>query len=108
MWRINTDPPPDSATSFAAEGSDKWWDQVDLVKLILAANQIKEIPDDVRLLTALTILDVSVTCVCIYGMIYTYHFFKCNSNKKLVNIGSLIIKVRIHRQCVCVWPHSLV
>lgn len=60
VWRINTDPPTDQAASFAAEGDEKWWDQVDLVKLILAANQIKEIPDDIRLLPALTVLDVSI------------------------------------------------
>lgn len=59
MWHINTDLPSDRSASFAQE--DTWWDQVDLVKLILAANQIKEIPDDIRLLNALTILDVSCT-----------------------------------------------
>ena len=32
---------------------------MDLVKLILAANQIKEIPDDIQFLIALTVLDVS-------------------------------------------------
>lgn len=58
VWRINIDPPPDHTASFAAKGDDKWWDQVDLVKLILAANQIKEISDDIRFLTALTVLDV--------------------------------------------------
>ena len=61
VWRINSDPPPDSVASFAAEGGSSWWEQVDLVKLILAANQIKEIPDDIQLLPALTVLDVSFT-----------------------------------------------
>ena len=51
--------PPDQDGSFTAQDDERWWDQVDLTKLILAANQIKEIPDDVRLLTALAILDVS-------------------------------------------------
>lgn len=60
VWRINTDPPADQAASFTAEGDEKWWDQVDLTKLILALNQIKEISDDIRLLTALTILDVRI------------------------------------------------
>ena len=61
VWRINTDPPSGSgAASFGAEGDARWWDQVDLVKLILAANQIKEISDDIQLLPALTIFDVSI------------------------------------------------
>ena len=59
VWHINTEVPPDQDGSFTAQDDERWWDQVDLTKLILAANQIKEIPDDVRLLTALTILDVS-------------------------------------------------
>lgn len=59
MWHINTEPPADSTVSFNAKSDDKWWDQVDLVKLILADNHIKEIPNDVGLLTALTLLDVS-------------------------------------------------
>lgn len=70
VWRINTDPPPQSSASFAEE---KWWDQVDLVKLILAANQIKEIPDDIRLLSALTVLDVS-TNILIFLLLYTHAY----------------------------------
>lgn len=61
-------------TSFSAEGDEKWWDQVDLTKLILAVNQIKQIPDDVRLLPALTVLDVSVSkymiMLCIISLRY--------------------------------------
>jgi Leucine-rich repeat (LRR) protein len=60
VWRINVEPPSDRDTSFTAQDDERWWDQVDLTKLILAANQIKEIPDDIHLLTALTILDVSI------------------------------------------------
>ena len=60
MWRINTDPPPDQNASFNTGGDDKWWDQVELFKLILAANQIKDISEDIRLLTALVVLDVSI------------------------------------------------
>lgn len=63
VWHINTEPPPSHSTSFTAQDEERWWDQVDLVKLILAVNQIKEIPDDIGLLTALTILDVSITTV---------------------------------------------
>ena len=59
VWQINTDPAATSEGSVSFGQEDKWWDQVDLVKLILAANQIKEIPEDIRLLCALTVLDVS-------------------------------------------------
>lgn len=60
VWHINTDPPADQDSSFTARDEGNWWDQVDLVKLILAANEIKEIPDDIRMLPALAVLDVSV------------------------------------------------
>ncbi len=58
MWHINAEPPSDRDTSFGAQDDDRWWDQVDLGKLILADNQIKEIAEDIRLLTGLAILDV--------------------------------------------------
>lgn len=58
VWRINSEPPAGHDASFSTQDEEKWWDQIDLNKLILAANQIKEIPDDVALLTALITLDV--------------------------------------------------
>jgi len=57
VWHINTDPPAECSMSFSQE--DKWWDQVELVKLILAANEIKELSEEIKLLQALTVLDVS-------------------------------------------------
>lgn len=40
----------------------KWWEQVNLTKLILASNKIKIIPKDVQqLATALTYLDVPLS-----------------------------------------------
>ena len=36
----------------------KWWDQVDLTKLILAANKITKVPSDIKVLSTLVTLDV--------------------------------------------------
>ena len=59
VWRINVDPPADGGVAFDTSGSDQWWDQTDLVKLILADNQLKELSEDISFLPALTVLDVS-------------------------------------------------
>ena len=50
---------PNVVSSFDAQGDDRWWEQVDLVKLILASNQLTELSPDIKLLPALTVLDVS-------------------------------------------------
>ena len=36
----------------------KWWDAVELTKLILASNKIKSVPKDIKCLSLLTTLDV--------------------------------------------------
>jgi Leucine-rich repeat (LRR) protein len=56
VWRINIDPPADTAVSFGG-GEERWWDQTDLTKLILAGNLLTSLSEDVRFLTALTVLD---------------------------------------------------
>ncbi|NXY38014.1 LRC40 protein, partial [Pomatorhinus ruficollis] len=42
--------------SFGA--ADRWWEQTDLTKLILASNKLQSLSEDVQLLPALTMLDV--------------------------------------------------
>ncbi|XP_029004149.1 leucine-rich repeat-containing protein 40 isoform X2 [Betta splendens] len=37
---------------------DRWWDQTDLVKLLLSSNQLTSLSDDIRLLAGLHILDL--------------------------------------------------
>ena len=59
MWRINVDPPTDSGVAFDTSASEQWWDQTDLVKLILADNQLKGLSEDISHLPALAVLDVS-------------------------------------------------
>ena len=39
---------------------DRWWDQTDLTKLILASNAITDLGDGIQNLAALTVLDVSL------------------------------------------------
>ena len=58
VWRINIDVPEEARNVSLDNTEDRWWDQVDLNKLILASNRIKEISDDLRNLPALTVLDV--------------------------------------------------
>ena len=61
VWKLNVDPPQQqqSSLSFGADENDRWWEQTELVKLILAGNGLKELSEDIRLLPALTVLDVS-------------------------------------------------
>jgi len=41
-----------------ADGGEKWWDQVDMTKLILACNKISAISNKIENLGALTVLDI--------------------------------------------------
>lgn len=57
VWHLNTEPVCD-ATSSSFDTDDKWWDQNDLTKLILASNELSELSEDIALLPALNVLDV--------------------------------------------------
>jgi len=57
VWHINTDLGGNTGSSF--DDDDRWWDQVDLVKLILASNELSVLSEDIALLPALNVLDVS-------------------------------------------------
>ena len=48
----------------------KWWDQIDLVKLIAASNRIKFIPKDIKYLNTLVTLDVNYLFFNLYSL---YH-----------------------------------
>ncbi|NXG14943.1 LRC40 protein, partial [Grallaria varia] len=58
VWRINVDPPEEAQQNLSFAAADRWWEQVDLSKLILASNQLQSLSEDVQLLPALTVLDV--------------------------------------------------
>ena len=59
VWRINVDPPQQKSATFSAVDDDRWWEQVDLVKLVIAVNSISDLSEDIRLLSSLALLDVS-------------------------------------------------
>lgn len=66
VWRINIDTPEEGKTISLDNADDRWWEQVDLTKLILASNAISSLSDDLRLLPALTVLDLHdnrLTCL---------------------------------------------
>ncbi|KAM4023118.1 leucine-rich repeat-containing protein 40 [Anomaloglossus baeobatrachus] len=58
VWRINLDTPEEAHTNVQFDASDRWWEQTDLVKLFLSSNKLQLLPDDIRLLPALVVLDV--------------------------------------------------
>lgn len=42
---------------------DRWWEQVDLTKLILASNALDHLAEDINLLPALVVLDVGILII---------------------------------------------
>ncbi|KFO53663.1 Leucine-rich repeat-containing protein 40, partial [Corvus brachyrhynchos] len=58
VWRINLDVPEEAQQNLSFGAADRWWEQTDLTKLILASNKLQSLSEDVQLLPALTMLDV--------------------------------------------------
>ncbi|XP_055671762.1 leucine-rich repeat-containing protein 40 [Falco peregrinus] len=58
VWRINLDTPEEAHQNLSFGAVDRWWEQTDLTKLILASNKLQCLSEDVKLLPALTVLDV--------------------------------------------------
>ncbi|NWR87375.1 LRC40 protein, partial [Furnarius figulus] len=58
VWRINVDAPEEAQHNLSFGAADRWWEQTDLTKLILASNKLQSLSEDVQLLPALTVLDV--------------------------------------------------
>ena len=56
VWRLNIDPPEGATNDF--DSNEQWWDQVDLKRLNLSANEITELSENIENLTALQSLDV--------------------------------------------------
>lgn len=59
VWRINLDTREEAHQNLSFGAADRWWEQTDLTKLILASNKLQCLSEDVKLLPALTVLDVS-------------------------------------------------
>lgn len=59
VWKINTELPPETKNVSLDSSDEKWWDQVDLTKLILASNKLISLSSEIVNLPALEFLDVS-------------------------------------------------
>lgn len=57
VWYINEKNEPNDDQN---DENFKWWDRVNLTKLILASNKLKTVPKNVQLLSSLVILDVNL------------------------------------------------
>lgn len=65
VWRVNLDVPPEARNvSLDFADGNKWWEIVDLTKLILASNKLTEISSEIVQFPALTVLDVSRYNTC--------------------------------------------
>ncbi|KAM4642253.1 leucine-rich repeat-containing protein 40 [Discoglossus pictus] len=58
VWRINVDTPEEAHQNVTFGGDDRWWEQTDLTKLILASNKLQVLSEDIRFLPALIVLDI--------------------------------------------------
>ncbi|XP_015758989.1 PREDICTED: LOW QUALITY PROTEIN: leucine-rich repeat-containing protein 40-like [Acropora digitifera] len=59
VWRVNLDVPPEAQNvSLDSTDDDKWWEIVDLTKLILASNKLSEISSEIAQFPALLVLDI--------------------------------------------------
>ena len=62
---------PEEAKNISLDNTeDRWWEQVDLTKLILASNTLRDLSEDISNLPALTVLDVSID-----RLIWFYNLF---------------------------------
>ncbi|PVD23047.1 hypothetical protein C0Q70_16309 [Pomacea canaliculata] len=58
VWRINTDIPEETRSVSLDNTEERWWEQTELTKLILASNMLKGLGEGLSQLSALTVLDV--------------------------------------------------
>lgn len=64
VWRINLDLPEETRNVTLGNSDERWWEQTELTKLILASNAITELSENVQLLPALSVLDVKYYLMC--------------------------------------------
>lgn len=60
VWRLNLDTPQEAQQDLSFGAADRWWEQTDLTKILLASNKLQNISEDIKLLPALLVLDVGV------------------------------------------------
>lgn len=59
VYRINSEPSEEAQQGVFSGDSERWWEETLLSKLYLSSNQLTQLSEDIRLLPALTVLDVS-------------------------------------------------
>jgi hypothetical protein len=59
VWTVQEDVPEEAKCVSMDNTDDKWWETLDLTKLILASNRLSSLGEGLRNLVALTVLDVS-------------------------------------------------
>uniref|UniRef100_A0A4W4G6V2 Leucine rich repeat containing 40 n=1 Tax=Electrophorus electricus TaxID=8005 RepID=A0A4W4G6V2_ELEEL len=65
VWRLNIDTPEEAQQNVSFAATDRWWEQTDLTKLLLSSNKLETLSQDVKLLPALVVLDVSCSRICL-------------------------------------------
>ncbi|XP_056605909.1 leucine-rich repeat-containing protein 40 [Triplophysa dalaica] len=58
VWRLNLDTPQEAQQDLSFGAADRWWEQTDLTKILLASNKLQNISEDIKLLPALLVLDI--------------------------------------------------
>ncbi|KAK5600979.1 hypothetical protein CRENBAI_005939 [Crenichthys baileyi] len=58
VYRLNIDEPVEAQENVSFGGSDRWWEQTDLTKLLLSSNKLTQLSEDIKLLPTLTTLDL--------------------------------------------------
>ena len=96
VWRINIDTPEEGKTISMDNADDRWWEQVDLTKLILASNALDRLSEDIKLLPALVALDVgSLVTYCFESQfMYMKYSAWCVSNRLIQWCILLILRAR--------------
>ena len=92
MWRINVDVPEEGkSVSLDTGDGDRWWEQVDLKKLILASNKLKELSPDIKNLPALNVLDVRYLVL--------YHTSQLENICVIINRSNFVLLSHLHHHC---------
>ncbi|XP_026521794.1 leucine-rich repeat-containing protein 40 [Notechis scutatus] len=90
IWRINLDTPEEAHQNLSFTGADRWWEQTDLNKLILSSNKLQCLSDDIKLLPALTVLDVNQ----LYSNAALHNSYFINSHNKLQKIPEELTQLK--------------
>ena len=64
---------------------DRWWEQVDLTKLILASNALDCLSEDIHLLPALVALDVGILIASFCCSLYA-HYTVCLTHSEFLEL----------------------